>query len=67
MAERGCTAHAIMAVSGHLTLRGIERFTKMANRARNARRRDAEGRTGRQQNLQQNLIEDGQTLRAEIV
>jgi hypothetical protein len=33
MAERGCTAHAIMAVSGHLALREIERFTKMANRA----------------------------------
>ena len=28
MAERGCTAHATMAVSGHLTLREIERFTK---------------------------------------
>jgi integrase len=37
MAERGCTAHEIMAVSGHLTLKEIERYTKMADRARNAK------------------------------
>ena len=27
-----------MAVSGHLTLKEVERYTKMADRARNARR-----------------------------
>ena len=37
MADRECTAHEIMAVSGHLTLKEIERYTKMADRARNAR------------------------------
>jgi integrase len=37
MAERGCTAHEIMSVSGHLTLKEIDRYTKMADRARNAR------------------------------
>jgi hypothetical protein len=37
MAERGCTLHEIMAVSGHLTMKEVERYTKMADRARNAR------------------------------
>jgi site-specific recombinase XerD len=37
MAERGCTIHQIMAVSGHLTTKEVERYTKMADRARNAR------------------------------
>jgi len=33
----GCTLHEIMAVSGHLTMKEVERYTKMADRARNAR------------------------------
>jgi integrase len=37
MAERGCTVHEIMAVSGHLTMKEVERYTRMADRARNAR------------------------------
>ena len=37
MAERGCTIHEIMAVSGHATLKETERYTRMADRARNAR------------------------------
>jgi hypothetical protein len=37
MAERGCTPHEIMAIGGHLTLKEIDRYTKMANRARNAK------------------------------
>ena len=37
MAERGCTIHEIMAVSGHLTMKEVERYTRMADRARNAR------------------------------
>jgi len=32
MAESDCTAHEIMAVSGHTTLREVERYTKAANR-----------------------------------
>jgi integrase len=37
MAERGCTAHEIMSVSGHLTLKELERYTRLADRARNAK------------------------------
>jgi integrase len=37
MAERECTAHEIMSVSGHLTLKELERYTRMADRARNAK------------------------------
>jgi Phage integrase family len=37
MAERGLTPHEIMSISGHLTLKEIDRYTKMADRARNAR------------------------------
>ena len=32
MAESDCTAHEIMAVSGHTTLKEVERYTKAANR-----------------------------------
>jgi len=32
MAESDCTAHEIMSVSGHTTLREVERYTKAANR-----------------------------------
>jgi len=38
LAEAGKTIHEIMAVSGHLTMREVERYTRMADRARNARR-----------------------------
>ena len=37
MAESGKTMHQIMSVSGHLTMKEVERYTKMADRARNAR------------------------------
>jgi hypothetical protein len=37
MAERGCTAHEIMSVSGHLTLKELERYTRLADRARSAK------------------------------
>ena len=37
MAERGCSIHEIMSVSGHLTMKEVERYTRMADRARNAR------------------------------
>jgi integrase len=37
MAERECTAHEIMSVSGHLTLKELERYTRLADRARNAK------------------------------
>jgi integrase len=34
LAEAGCSPHEIMSVSGHVTLREVERYTKAANRAR---------------------------------
>jgi integrase len=37
MAERGCTPHEIMSISGHLTLKEVSRYTQMADRAANAR------------------------------
>ena len=33
LAEAGCSAHEIMPVSGHETLKEVERYTKAANRA----------------------------------
>lgn len=37
IAESDKTIHQIMAVSGHLTMKEVERYTKMADRARDAR------------------------------
>jgi integrase len=37
LAEAGCTAHEIMAISGHRTLKEVERYTKAADQARLAR------------------------------
>lgn len=37
LADSGRTIHQIMAISGHLTMKDVERYTKMADRARNAR------------------------------
>ena len=37
MAEGGCTAREIMSVSGHLTLKELERYTRLADRARSAK------------------------------
>ena len=34
LAEAGCSSHEIMPVSGHETLKEVERYTKAANRAR---------------------------------
>ncbi len=34
LAEAGCSPHEIMSVSGHVTLREVERYTKAANRAK---------------------------------
>jgi Phage integrase family len=34
LAEAGCSSHEIMSVSGHETLKEVERYTKTANRAR---------------------------------
>jgi integrase len=37
LAEAGCTAHEIMAISGHLTLAEVQRYTKAVDQARLAR------------------------------
>jgi integrase len=37
VANEGKTIHEIMSVSGHLTMKEVERYTRMADRARNAR------------------------------
>ena len=34
LAEAGCSTHEIMSISGHVTLREVERYTKAANRAK---------------------------------
>ncbi len=36
-AEEGQSIHMIMAVSGHLSLKEVQKYTEMADRARNAR------------------------------
>jgi integrase len=37
LAEAGCTVHEIAAISGHASLREVERYTKAANQARLAK------------------------------
>jgi integrase len=37
LADAGCSVHGIAAISGHATLREIERYTKAADRGRLAR------------------------------
>ena len=37
LAEAGCSAHEIMAISGHTTLREVERYTRAAERGRMAK------------------------------
>jgi hypothetical protein len=37
LAEAGCTAHEIRAISGHKSLREVERYTKAADQERLAR------------------------------
>jgi integrase len=34
LAEAGCSPHEIMSISGHVTLREVERYTKAANRSK---------------------------------
>ena len=42
LADAGCTAHEIAAISGHKTLKEVERYTKGADQARLARGTDCE-------------------------
>jgi hypothetical protein len=37
LAEAGCTVHEIAAITGHVTLREVERYTKAVDRERLAR------------------------------
>ena len=49
LAEAGCSANEIAAISGHASLREIERYTKAADQARMAR--NAMARAGGQGNV----------------
>jgi integrase len=46
MAENDCTAHEIMSISGHTTLKEVERYTKAADRKRLAARAQAKVAAG---------------------
>jgi integrase len=48
LADAGCTAHQIAAISGHKTLKEIERYTKAADQARLAREAMARAAAARQ-------------------
>ena len=37
LAEAGCSAHEIMSISGHVSLREVQRYTMAANREQMAR------------------------------
>jgi integrase len=43
MAEAGCTPHEIAAITGHWTLKEVERYTRAADQARLARQAAAKG------------------------
>ncbi|HWW36986.1 MAG TPA: tyrosine-type recombinase/integrase [Xanthobacteraceae bacterium] len=43
MAEAGCTPHEIAAITGHRTLKEVERYTRAADQARLARQAAAKG------------------------
>jgi integrase len=51
LADSGRTIHEITAVSGHMTMKQVERYTRMADRARNARKA-MEGRTEQSGNIE---------------
>ena len=52
MADAGCTVHEIAAVSGHRSLKEIERYTREADQARLARQAlDRQLRADREQDL----------------
>jgi integrase len=53
LAEAGCPAHEIMSVSGHETLKEVERYTKAANRAQLADNAMAALQTAQKQALNQ--------------
>ena len=48
LAEAGCSANEIAAISGHASLREVERYTKAADQARMARNAMARGTSGQQ-------------------
>jgi integrase len=57
LAEAGCSANEIAAISGHASLREVERYTRAADQARMAR--NAVARTERQQRLANPVAESG--------
>jgi len=57
LAEAGCSANEIAAISGHASLREVERYTRAADQARMAR--NAVERTERQHRLANPVAESG--------
>ena len=57
LAEAGCSANEIAAISGHASLREVERYTRAADQARMAR--NAVARTERQRGLANPVAESG--------
>jgi integrase len=55
LAEAGCTAHEIAAITGHTTLREVERYTKAADQARMAR--SAMAKTGAREQTEAKSVE----------
>jgi len=51
LAEAGCSANEIAAVTGHATLHEVERYTKAADQARMARNAMARGTSGQQKTV----------------
>jgi integrase len=51
LAEAGCSANEIAAISGHASLREVERYTKAADQARMARNAMARGTFGQQKTV----------------
>ena len=51
LAEAGCSANEIAAITGHATLREVERYTKAADQARMARNAMARGTSGQQKTV----------------
>jgi hypothetical protein len=49
LAEAGCTAHEIAAITGHATLSEVQRYTKAVDQARMARAATARAAAAREQ------------------
>ena len=60
LAEAGCTAHEIAAITGHASLREVERYTKAVDQARMARSAMAKTTAGEQTEAESVKLEPSQ-------